>query len=297
MENIFDIQDIYSRSNISKYLKNNSTPTVETVQRMLDDGADPNGENFETPPLYYLVSNICSHKYEGDKSVLHQIFTLLYNNGMDVNKKFQKMSILYYYNCEGRSISQCLIIPFLRPYGLDLEIKDENDMTILCYTVIHCYYSKHKINPEDIKFLIDNGADPKALDSWGRTILHRSARLFGHIPDKKVLQVLLDKGLDINHRDRDGKTALHLATESDWTLSLFDFLIENGAKCNIKDNYGMTPWDNCKKIRTKYRGQREFEILDKMKRQLKISLTIYNLGQLFHQKRCGIIVMSKICDT
>ncbi|KAJ8903826.1 hypothetical protein NDN08_000359 [Rhodosorus marinus] len=56
----------------------------------------------------------------------------------------------------------------------------------------------------------------------------------------------LDSGVDINYRDYDGRTALHLSA-SEGHLHIVDVLIQRGAKLNIKDRWGSTPYDEAEK--------------------------------------------------
>jgi len=55
-----------------------------------------------------------------------------------------------------------------------------------------------------------------------------------------IVRILLDSGVDINERDRDGSTALHLAVQmrQDAVIRL---LLEEGASTNVKDCSGKTP--------------------------------------------------------
>ena len=52
---------------------------------------------------------------------------------------------------------------------------------------------------------------------------------------------MIKSGADINARDKDGSTILHLATQ--YSLGLVRFLIENGAQFGVKNNSGKTPLD------------------------------------------------------
>ena len=59
--------------------------------------------------------------------------------------------------------------------------------------------------------------------------------------DEKTINLLLQKGFDINARNEDGKTPLILALENNDNLNIARLLIEAGADINAPDAEGMTP--------------------------------------------------------
>ena len=64
----------------------------------------------------------------------------------------------------------------------------------------------------------------------------------------KIVDKLLDYGIDLNHQDVDGCTALHFAIcEEQYNLA--EILIKNGANPAITDKRGETAWDDLKNLR------------------------------------------------
>ena len=57
-----------------------------------------------------------------------------------------------------------------------------------------------------------------------------------------IIKECLSKGCDINFQDYDKRTALHIAIEEEHN-EVIKFLIDNGAKSDIKDRWGDTPND------------------------------------------------------
>jgi uncharacterized protein len=104
-----------------------------------------------------------------------------------------------------------------------------------------------------VKFLLEKGADPKLAGRGGITALMAAAGVGTKEEDTtgrhktpaemiETIRLLLAAGLDINAVENTGRTALHGAA-----LQGFDpvvqFLVDQGAKLDIKDRNGRTPLD------------------------------------------------------
>ena len=84
--------------------------------------------------------------------------------------------------------------------------------------------------------LLKKGLDVNARDDQdGRTILMHAV-WFGQLD---VMRILIDKGADINAKNKKGVTALILATDKG-NAELVRFLLDNGADVNAKDSLGYT---------------------------------------------------------
>jgi len=55
-----------------------------------------------------------------------------------------------------------------------------------------------------------------------------------------LAEVLIEKGAEVDAKDREGKTPLHIAAEQ-VDRDFAEFLLKNGADINAEDNDGNTP--------------------------------------------------------
>ena len=96
---------------------------------------------------------------------------------------------------------------------------------------------------EMVEVLVESG-DPNRRNGHGQTALMALAQN-SHMrtPDesRQIAEMLLDRGGEINARDRIGFTALHWAVHAR-DLRLVDLLIKNGAEIDaVEPGYGLTP--------------------------------------------------------
>jgi len=84
-----------------------------------------------------------------------------------------------------------------------------------------------------IRAELDKGVDVNAKDNEGRTPLHYAAKY----ATKQVVELLIPNGADVNAKDEDGWTPLHFAA----TKEIVELLINEGADVNAKNKWGGTP--------------------------------------------------------
>ncbi|MBD0391455.1 ankyrin repeat domain-containing protein [Wolbachia endosymbiont of Pentalonia nigronervosa] len=93
------------------------------------------------------------------------------------------------------------------------------------------------INKEVIDSILRAGEiQINARDKDDKTLLHLAAEK----DTIGAVKVLIDKGADLNARDQDGKTPLHLAAERN-KIGAVKILIEEEADLNARDKNGRTP--------------------------------------------------------
>ena len=98
------------------------------------------------------------------------------------------------------------------------------------------------VNEQDklylLNLLVDKDVDINEVDGNEKTMLHYAA----DNNENKVVDFLLSNNININKIDEYGKTALHYAAEND-NDDIVNELIKNKVDANIKDKYGKTALD------------------------------------------------------
>ncbi|MFC1743309.1 ankyrin repeat domain-containing protein [Candidatus Riflebacteria bacterium] len=100
-------------------------------------------------------------------------------------------------------------------------------------------------NSDIVKLLLDCGASPNSQDKSGQTPIFRYVAEphseSSHVPEDFFI-LLQHPGLDLNIKDNDGNTVLHLAIKNSFA-TITKILINKGAKIEIKNNDGQTPME------------------------------------------------------
>ena len=136
----------------------------------------------------------------------------------------------------------------MNEYNLKIDIADciryNNLQAFLVYLdklndVNKCVAESVRFNiPSLCEFFITHGSDVNGKDDDGSTALHISAK------ENKInfVNMLLSHGADVNVRNNYGTTALHYAIYSS-NLEIIEALISHGAYVNVKNDYGQSPID------------------------------------------------------
>lgn len=110
-------------------------------------------------------------------------------------------------------------------------------------TLIMMAASRH--GPDLLDLLLSSGADPTALDNCQSTATDYLCRIpiFGtaqHADPVRCMVTLFDHGVDVNASDRDGSTALMLASLHGTGLFVVTKLLDLGADVNAENKFGNT---------------------------------------------------------
>ena len=166
-----------------------------------------------------------------------EIAKLLIDNGADVNAKTKK----FFETNFGKFTSSPTISIPAQSTPLDLAILNEHIKTAKLLIDNGAYINTkkdnygdtplHKINNIDIiKLLIDKGTDVNVKNKIGNTPLY-------YAKDLEIAKLLIDNGADVNAKNNQGNTPLHYAQN----LEIAKLLIDNGADIYAKSGGGNTP--------------------------------------------------------
>ena len=158
------------------------------------------------------------------------------------------------------------IVELLLERGAAVNVKGEKDFTPLLFAAKNGNWSA-------VVRIVEHGADVRIADEYGRTALHFAAEISRHGPHDQqergiAMAALLDRKADVNARDSNGATPLHLMLEritnglsrgNDWylqnpgdqkpDLALVSLLVKHGADTTLKTRRpSLTPVDYVRRV-------------------------------------------------
>lgn len=108
-----------------------------------------------------------------------------------------------------RELNSEEFIRLIKDNKVDVNAKDKDERTPL-------HHSAQRLSTQEVKVLIEAGADVNSVDRCGWTPLFASIMsYYGEF--RNIIKVLIDLGADINAKDKNKKTPLHWATEIGFT--------------------------------------------------------------------------------
>ena len=234
---------------------------------LLDHGANLNAENDEGKIPLHLVSQddygsqehgvdiaqlllqrgVDVHSQDKDHDTpLHsaafsgtlEIARVLLDRGADVNAENKQGRTPLHQVAQGEYDSQehgVGVARLLLERGVDVRAQDKDHDTAL-------HLAAFSGRLEIAKLLIDHGANTAAENENGELPLHLVSR-GQYLPQENgvgIVQLLLERGVDVNTPDRHQNTLLHSAS-SLGRLEIAQVLLDNGAKPGLGNDRAQTP--------------------------------------------------------
>lgn len=221
------IQDTQHKSALN-YIQN-----PELLSYLVSKGLSVEAKDTNTQsPLASYVKKSSSYirtASDGLKFDTHyKTIKVFLDNGADINEKlpYTDDTILFLVN-------DAKLLDKLIESGINVEAKNKAGQTALFQLV---RFPRVKIG----KMLIEKGANVKVLDNEKNTLLH-------FVYDGELAEIIIDKGVDVNSKNKIGDTPLHVLVRANLTFSAegkhktYEVFLKKGADINRKNNKGMTP--------------------------------------------------------
>jgi ankyrin repeat protein len=191
------------------------------IKLFLDNGVNPNlRDDHGDTPLHVLVS-----LNRGPDTVRTLFDGNAYNNVVDISaRNVRGQTPLYLAVHENRFT----LIPLLLSRGSDIFAADNSGVTPFDYAM--------KIKGPTLDALI-TPETAQQKDSAGNTILHLAVKNRG---DAVIIGKILDRNANINARNRDGDTALHIAARTNQKES-GEYILSKGANIFYANSAGESP--------------------------------------------------------
>jgi ankyrin repeat protein len=154
------------------------------------------------------------------------ILEVLIEKGVDVNSPVRDGSLAIHH-ASGPEGSLAAM-KFLLIKGSDLATKRKDGSTVLHLTC----ETPSSDSIEKMKALLSAGADINSSDARGRSVLQVAVAHYSYSYSRDILSFLVkQEGLDINHKDHDGQTAMMMSLQSG-LFKVSDILMAHG--CDLK---------------------------------------------------------------
>ena len=222
---------------------------LNLVQLLLEHGAEVDSQNEEEATALHNASLWCNL----------EVARALIDHGANVNSLNTRRRTPLHRVAEAMDLPEehrFDIAQLLIERGADVNARD-----IFHETPLHLASYLPKINL--VRILLNDGANVNEVNNRGRTPLHRVSEASGCSDEHRfrIAQLLVERGADVNARDQDDKTSLHLASHLQTEqLNLVRFFIERGANVNAEDKRGQTPLHRVLNSKYSYSLKKNFSV-------------------------------------
>ncbi len=224
----------------------------EIVKMLIETGADYREKEKYNKKSYLFMAN---------RSMDPRIIKLLIEKGLDVNHmdKLGHTALLEHINSGNAATVKLLLQGGAKPDMIDWKgwpyilrgALSAGDISVPIFKLMAKHGVKltaknkqdeqaiHYADPIEVAYLVMNGVKIDAEDTFGNTALHHRADDKNAKYYLQILSLLIDKGTNPNHKNKDGQTALHFAATRGTVQGVMQ-LIAKGADVNARDNNGNT---------------------------------------------------------
>lgn len=210
------------------------------VQALYERGAQVSDSDNDGHTVLHLTASLQCHEdfVELEKTILESFL----DQKIDVNARIHGSGLTALHIASVNKHET--LVRTLLASGADVNCRDtENSATPLHLAAL---YNQHTV----VNILLNsrnNRANVNAVDRQDRTALHNAVislyRCERWKKLKKMLVILIRRGVNVDARDKDGNTALHLCVKN--YIYCIKVLLDNGADINIENRDGMTPLMLC----------------------------------------------------
>ena len=200
---------------------------VDAVRFLLDHGADVDAEDDNRSTPLHVISQYGNVK----------VTRLLLEHGAHVDARDNDESTPLHFALRCKNIE---VARLLLDHGANINARNKEDQT-----PVHVLLAikKRYLDVDNIRFFLERGADVDAVDNDHSTLLDK-ASFNGKV---EVAQLLLERGANINTRNKRGHTPLHrvLVNLRDHAgahyFDTIQLLLGHGADVDALDNTQSTP--------------------------------------------------------
>ena len=242
------------------------------AEPLLEHGADINAEDDKGQTPLQALSQIYTGKYFKYEGIILNLALLLLKKGAEVNRHeedgdtplhlavqnngFRLAGVFLEYGADANAANNKGITPLrilsesnsddernlldlaqlLLNNGAEVNRKDRDNKTPL-----HLAVQRKRFRLAGI--LLERGADANAENNEGMTPLQILSKSYA-CDESEILnfaQLLLNNGAEVQRRDKDSETPLHLVIRRNW-FRLAGILLKHGADTNVENNKGQTPF-------------------------------------------------------
>ncbi len=221
--------------------KDSAETATQIAKLLIEYGAKIDTENSHGTLLHQII--YASRYFRSFNS---ELFSFLIKSGLNPNKKNKAGDPPMLYAIKN---SKIYLIEFLLNNGASVAQTDSNNNNALDLLFSKKYADADKI-VNVINLLFKHGAKPEHLKTQNWLRLFTDPPYFeGSAPDNckalfKIITVLVEKGFNLNVTDNaTQQSALHLAVRNrKFTGEFIKDLLQLGARADLKDRYGATPY-------------------------------------------------------